>query len=117
MQVSHPNENGVLSKGYQEFVAQKNRSYAAICIALCSDGLYRMSVELSYSQGGFSGPICCDDNGYASLDAARTAGLHELLKRWRNPLLSDPQNVHDELCAMREQVEARLQQPSLFCTP
>lgn len=52
MDISVPNANGVLPEGLHEVVARKNRSYAAINIALCEDGLYRMSVELRYSYGG-----------------------------------------------------------------
>ena len=114
MDISVPNCNGVLPEGLHDVLARRNRSYAAVNIALCEDGLYRMSVELRYSYGGFSGPIRLDDEGYPSLDAARTAGLRELLEQWPKPFASEPQSVHDELITMRDQVEVRLQQPSLF---
>jgi hypothetical protein len=114
MDISKPNMNGVLPEGLHDVVARRNRAYAAVNIALCDDGLYRMSVEMNYSHGGFSGPISIDDEGFATLAAARLAGLEELLRRWHKPFRSDPQTVHDELADMRQQVEARLRQPTLF---
>jgi hypothetical protein len=114
MQVSSANDNGVVAEGTHEVVARLGRSYAAVNIALCEDCHYRMSVEMQYGHGGFSGPIRSDDEGYATLDAVRTAGLEELLLRWHKPFPSEPQSVHDELADLREQIEARLQQPSLF---
>jgi len=114
MHACKPNVNGVLSEGLHEVVARRNRAYAAINLALCEDGLYRMSVEMQYGHGGFSGPIRIDDEGYVTLDAARAAGLEELLRRWHKPFQSEPQSVHDELANLREQIEARLRQPSLF---
>jgi hypothetical protein len=114
MDISKPNHNGVLPEGRHNVVARRNRSYAAVNIALCEDRLYRMSVELRYSYGGFSGSIGIHDEGYPTLDAARTAGLEELLRRWHTPFPSDPQTVHDELADMRRQIEAHIRQPSLF---
>ncbi len=114
MDVSRPNANGVVDKDTQEVVARRDRSYAAVSIALCEDGLYRHGVEMHYSHGGFSGPIHIECPGYPTADAARTAGLEELLLRWHRPFPSDSQSVHDELRILREQVEAQLRQPSLF---
>jgi hypothetical protein len=114
MDISKPNMHGVLPEGLHDVVTRRNRAYAAVNIALCEDGLYRMSVEMRYSHGGFSGPITIDGPGYPTIDAARTAGLEELLRRWHAPFPSDPQSVRDELADLRRQVEAHLQQPSLF---
>jgi hypothetical protein len=114
MEISTPNENGVLSKGSEEVVARRGRSNAVVSIALCDDGLYRQTVSLLYSYGGFCGPIRADDPGYGPLDDARTAGLEELLRRWPTAWVSEPQSVHDELADLRRQVEAQLRQPSLF---
>jgi hypothetical protein len=114
MEISEPNANGVLEPGREEIVARRGRSTAAVCIALCDDRLYRHSVSLHYSYGGFCGPIMMDDPGHPTLDAARTAGLEELLRRWRTPFPSDPRSAHDELADLRNQIEALLLQPSLF---
>ena len=114
MEISVPNENGILAKGHEEIVARRGRSNAVVSIALCDDGLYRQTVSLLYSYGGFCGPIRVDDPGHATLDAARTAGLEELLGRWPIAWESEPQSVHDELADLRRQVEAQLRQPSLF---
>lgn len=114
MDISKPNMNGVLAEGIHEVVARRNRAYAAVNIALCDDRLYRMSVEMSYSHGGFSGPITFHCPGYPTIEAARIAGLEELLRRWHTPFPSDPQSVHDELSDLKCQVEARLRQPTLF---
>jgi hypothetical protein len=114
MDISRPNENGVLDKDAHEVVARHARCYAAINTAFCEDGLYRHSVELHYSYGGFSSPIYIESPGYPTLDAARTAGLEELLRHWHPPFPSEPQSVHDELADLREQIELQLRQPSLF---
>lgn len=114
MEVSTPNANGVLSEGLHDVVARRNRAYAAVNIALCEDGLYRCSVEMQYSYGGFSGPISIDSAGHQTIDAARMAGLDELLRRWHTPFPSDPQSVHAELADLRAQVESRRVQTSLF---
>lgn len=114
MQVSKPNHHGVLPEGHYEQVARHGRAFAAVSFALCEDGCYRYSVELHYSVGGFCGPITLDVQAFATLDAARTAALEELLRRWHKPFPSDPASVHEELRILRGQVEARLRQPSLF---
>jgi len=114
MQVSIPNVNGVLAPSHTEIVARQGRSYAAINLALAEDGRYRYAVSLSYSYGGFGGPICDDDEGYADVRSAKEAALAELLRRWHQPYPSDPQSVHDELRLMREQIERQLRQPTLF---
>jgi hypothetical protein len=114
MDIAKPNEHGVLQGGRHEIVARHHRAYAAVNIALCEDGLYRFSTELHYSYGGFCGPILVDDPDYPSLDAALNAGLEEMLRKWRQPFPSDPAGVHEELRILREQVEARLRQPTLF---
>jgi hypothetical protein len=114
MEISNPNENGVFPERSQEVVAPLGRSYAAINFAFCDDGLFRFSTELHYSYGGFVSPIYATCPGYATLDAARMAGLEELLRRWQRAFPSEPASVHDELNRLQEQIAAELQQPTLF---
>jgi hypothetical protein len=114
MQISTPNDSGAHEERSQAIVARLGRSYAAVNYALCEDGLYRFSTELHYSYGGFCGPIWRDDPGYATLDAARLAGMEELLRRWPRGFPSDPASVSDELRTLREQIENQLRQPTLF---
>ena len=114
MEISKPNENGVLPERIQEVVARLGRSYAAVNIALCDDGLFRFSTELLYSYGGFAAPIYAADTGYGRLDTARTAGMEQLVRRWPRPFPSDPASVYEELKRLREQIAAKLEQPTLF---
>lgn len=115
MEISKPNEFGALISDYEEVVAQYGeRCYAAVNVAFCEDGLYRHSTSLMYSYGGFTGPVFIDSSGFATIAAAIDAGLSELLRRWHAPFPSEPQSVHDELSDMRQEIEARLRQPSLF---
>jgi hypothetical protein len=114
MQISQPNAQGVLPAGDEVIVARRGRSTASIHIALCEDGLYRHSVSLHYSYGGFCGPIHIEDPGHPTLAATRVAGLEELLRRWCKPFQSDPQSVRTELDDLRRQVEDQLCQPHLF---
>jgi hypothetical protein len=114
MDASIPNAYGVLPKGICNVVARRKRAYAAVHFALCDDGLYRMSVEMQYSHGGFTGPITTQDPGYSTIEAARAAGLEELLRRWQKPFPSDPQHVREELAELDHQIETQLLQPSLF---
>ncbi|MBK8915554.1 MAG: hypothetical protein IPM64_13325 [Phycisphaerales bacterium] len=114
MQPSKPNECGVLDAGLREVVATHGRGYAAIRVALCEDGPYRIGVEMHYAHGGFAFPISIHAEGFSTLDAARTAALELLLRSWHDPFPSEPDSVRTELVAMRAQVEARLRQPTLF---
>jgi hypothetical protein len=114
MQMSHPNQYGVLESEHQEIVARRGRAYAAVNVALAEDGLYRHSVGIIYSHGGFGGPISIDDPGFPTVAAAIQAGLEKLLHRWHTPFPSEPQSIHDELADLRRQIEVRLRQPSLF---
>lgn len=115
MEISQPNEFGVMRPYHEEIVARHGeRYYAAVNVALCEDGLYRMSTSMMYSYGGFCGPVFMESEGFATLSAAIDAGLNDLLHRWHKPFPSEPQSVHDELDGMRQQIEARLRQPSLF---
>lgn len=114
MQPSKPNECGVLDAGLREVVATHGRGYAAIRIAFCEDSLYRIGVEMHYAHGGFAFPISIHAEGFAALDAGRTAALELLLCSWHDPFPSEPEGVRVELAEMRAQVEARLRQPSLF---
>lgn len=114
MKVSLPNEHGVLEPGRREVVASRGRAYAAVNIALREDGRFAYGLELHYSHGGFAFPICINGESFPTQEAARTAALGELIRRWHTPFPSELQSVHDELRIMREQVESRLRQPSLF---
>lgn len=114
MQPARPSECGVLQEGLREVVASRGRAHAAIHIALCEDGLYRIGVEMHYAHGGFAFPISIDADGFATIDAARTAALEQLLRSWHTPFPSEPDSVRNELAEMRAQVEARLRQPTLF---
>ncbi|VTR93381.1 unnamed protein product [Gemmata massiliana] len=108
------NENGVYFDYRTETVAARGRARAEVRIAKCDDGLYRYSLDVRYSYGGFSGPIADHGDGYATHEQAKTAGIAELLERFPTAWGSEPQNVHAELQQLREQVEAQLRQPSLF---
>ena len=114
MDIAKPNAHGVLPEGQRETVASRGRAYAAISFALGEDGKYRYGVELHYSIGGVMTPIRADDEGFATLDAARTAGLMELLRSWHEPNPSDANSVREELADMRRQIESHLRQPTLF---
>lgn len=114
MQVSQPNEHGVLPDGHRETLAQRGRSHATISIALCEDGLFRYGLDMMYSYGGFAFPISIDGEGFSSLAAARAAAIEAMLRHWHTPFPSDSASVQAELQALREQVENHLRQPSLF---
>jgi hypothetical protein len=114
LEVSHPNENGVLPSGCRECIARVGRSYVTIKFALGGDERYRLGIELQYSYGGFASPITSDGKSYATISAAGDAALEELLVRFPKAWGSEPQSVHDELRILREQVEATLRQPVLF---
>lgn len=114
MEISKPNENGVLEAACRETVAVRGRSHAAVEFALAEDGLFRYSLHVMYSYGGFGGPIWFDQTGYSTLATARTAALQELLRKWPRAWESEPTSVHEELRELREQIESQLRQPSLF---
>jgi len=114
MQVSYPNEYGILPEGLSETLARHGRAHATINIALCEDGQFRYGMSLMYSHGGFSSPISASCQGFPSIEAARAAAIERMLSRWHSPFPSDPASVHDELRHLREQLEAHLRQPSLF---
>jgi hypothetical protein len=114
MKASYPNECGVLELGLCEVVASRGRAYVAITFALREDGRFSYGLDMNYSHGGFAFPICMDGESFPTMDAARTAALVELLRRWHKPFPSKPASVHAELRDLREQIESRLRQPSLL---
>jgi len=114
MDVSHPNQHGVLPEGHREIIAQRGRSHATIRIALCEDGRFRYGLDMMYSYGGFCFPITIDDESFSSLASARDAAIEAMLRRFPQPFHSEPASVHAELRDLREQVTAHLLQPSLF---
>ena len=115
MDISKPNDYGALNGGILRIVARHGaRSYAGVKIAFCEDGFFRFSIELQYSYGGFGGPVFDTSDGYTTEAAAETAGTENLLRKWPKAFGSEPASVHEELLAMRRQIEAQLLQPSLF---
>jgi hypothetical protein len=109
-----PNENGVYEPDTCEELAQCDRSYAAIKICQCDDGLFRYALDVTYSYGGFSGPISDHCDGYTDYKLAKDTGLKELLHRFPKAWESDPQSVRDELRHMKAQLEQHFRQPTLF---
>jgi hypothetical protein len=109
-----PNAHGVLDPEVVELVAVCGRASAWVKIARCVDGLYRSTAALTYSRGGFAGPIQAIATGYPTYDRAKQAGLFELLGRWPNPAPWEPREAHEELSRMRRQIEALLRQPALL---
>ncbi|MDX2119015.1 MAG: hypothetical protein SFY96_12610 [Planctomycetota bacterium] len=114
MQPSKPNQHGVLPEGNREIVASRGRAFAAVRFALSEDGLYRYGLELNYSYGGLSYPICIDGEGFPTVEAARTAALEQLLRSCPKSFPSDPEGVRAELADLRRQIEQRVRQPMLF---
>ncbi len=108
-----PNENGVYEPDVTEELARRGRAYAAIRLCQCIEGLHRYSLDLMYSYGGFCGPITDDEPGYPTRDAARDAGVARLLARFPTGR-HDPDSVVTELRELRQLVEGRYAQPSLF---
>jgi hypothetical protein len=108
------NDFGVLVNYITEIVANFGSSTAEVNIAMGDDQRYRFGISLSYSYGGFGYAPASDAERYATYAQAMDAGLRALLDGWHTPFASDPASVHEELRQLREQVAARLQQPSLF---
>jgi hypothetical protein len=113
LECSVANENGVLEKGIFEEAARYGRWYASIAVARAEDGRYRHSEELLYSYGGFASPVWEDTDSYATLSEARTAAFEKLLRRFPCGR-HGPESARNELRILREQIEAKLRQPSLF---
>lgn len=114
MEPSQLIDNRYYSSTAAEIVARNGRSYAEIRFAYCDDGQFRFSLGLQYSYGGFGGPVFAASPAYPTLAAARSAGLESLLAQWPSEHWWEPANAHEELRLMREQVAARLYQPTLF---
>jgi hypothetical protein len=77
-----PNENGVYETEATEELARRGRSYAAIRLCQCDDGLYRYALDVAYSYGGFCWPISASRKGFATYSEAKDAGTVELLRRF-----------------------------------
>jgi hypothetical protein len=114
MQPSATNDAGVLVGYITETVAKHRHSVAEVRIAMGNDQRYRFGISLSYSYGGFGFAPSADAESHASYAQALDAGLQSLLKHWHTPFRSDPASVHEELTQLREQILARLRQPTLF---
>jgi hypothetical protein len=108
------NEYGVFQAENVEELARRGRSYVAIELCQCADGLHRYALDISYSYGGFGGPISDHCEGFSTSRAAIDAATRELLRRFPQACAGDPQSVHDELRDLKAQIEKRFRQPSLF---
>jgi len=109
-----PNKNRVYEAETTEELARCGRSYAALKLCQCDDGLYRYALDMAYSYGGFCGPIFATADGYKTGAEAKDAGAAELLRRFPTARPSEPESVHDELRELRAQVERGFREPTLF---
>jgi hypothetical protein len=50
----------------------------------------------------------------SDFNAAESAGIEEMLRRWVNPFPSDPHSVHNELRDMKLPIEARNASQAFF---
>lgn len=114
MEISKANEWGAMKAGHEEIVARHGRWFAKIEVAFCEDGLYRQSTSMMYSYSGHFSPVFMSTLGYSTLAEAIDAGIDELLETWPGHRHWEPKSAHDELDALRRQIEARRRQPSLF---
>lgn len=112
--MTKPNENGVYAPQITEELARRGRSYASVRIAQCEDGLYRFALDMSYSYGGFCGPITARATGYATAAIAKDEAMAALLRRFPKALATDPQSVRLELRELKAQIEGKFRQPCLF---
>lgn len=112
--MQNPNQYGSYTAEITDQVARVGNSYANIEFAQCEDGLYRYAFNCMYSLGGFCGPISRHGKGLESLAAARVAALESLINRFPVGFASDPASVRTELLAMKQQLQDRFRQPSLF---
>ena len=77
------NEHGVYEAEKREELARIGRSYAAAHFCQCDDGLYRYALDVSYSYGGFCGPISAHGEGFPDYAAAKNAAIKELSRNFR----------------------------------
>lgn len=109
-----PNRNGVYQAEKTIEVARHGRSFAAVQVCQCEDGLYRYALDYWGTNRGFCGPIKAAQPGYPSFKAASDAGGEAMLRQFPMPHPYDPEKECRELIAMRAQIEACVRQPSLF---
>jgi hypothetical protein len=109
-----PNENGVYEAELIEELARRDRSYVRVKICQCEDGLYRFALDMAYSYGGFCSPITSRSESHNSPNEAKEAAAQRLLQRFPKAWASEPRSVHDELHALKTQIEDKLRQPTLF---
>lgn len=112
--MTKPNEHGVYEPDITRELARCGRSYAAVTLAKCTDGLFRYAIQFHYSYGGMGGPIKDGARGYSSQAAAEDAGVVELLRCFPKWWPSEPVSVRDELAALRQMIETKHRQLSLF---
>ncbi len=111
---SSPKAHGSYTDYESEIVAQHGRAFAKIRIAHCDDELFRFGIGVQYCYGGFGFPVCVNDSGFTTYREARLTALSRLSVRWPKAFPSDPIQAHEELKAMRDQLDQLNNQPTLF---
>ena len=108
------NEHGVYEPERTEELARIGRSYAAARSCQCDDGLYRYALDVSYSYGGFCGPISTHGEGFPDYAAAKNSAIKELLAKFPKGFPTDLEHVRNELAALKAMVTDTFRQPTLF---
>jgi hypothetical protein len=112
--MQHPNEHGVYAPEVTMELARAGQTYVRVAIAQCNDGRHRFALSIHTSYQGNCGPITRQGPGYASAREAEDAALADAVTRLPKPFASEPASFHAEVAALRNQLESRLRQPSLF---
>jgi hypothetical protein len=112
--MNEPNQYGVYEPQITEKVARCGHGWAAIEFAVCKDRLYHYALDCFYSHGGFADPITIESKGYKTIEAAREAGLRELLIRIPSQQRQQPAHIINELKELESQVRIQLQPATLF---
>ena len=112
--MAKPNKHGVYEPEHTEEIARVKRSFASVDLAQCDDGLWRFSIDISWSVGGICGPITKRDPGHPSPELALGAGIEHLLERFPTAWASEAESIKAELASLRAQVVSRVQQPRLL---
>jgi hypothetical protein len=110
------NKFGSYAAEVKEELACVGQAFVTLRFCHCAeDGLYRYSLSLRYSHGGFSGPISARDTGFATIQNAKAAAVSEILERLqRFHSNGDPEHAQKELRELKSQIEKSFREPSLF---